>query len=156
MIKSFRRPNRLKNYDYSQNGAYFVTNHANLLSDILMVDNILQHTLTELGKYVDETIRTLNNVEINKYVIMPNHVHMIILLAGENNQRVFLQNVVKYIKYRVRRAIGASVWQKSFHDHIIRDEADYTRIWEYIENNPFRWTEDCYYKEIKLDAANIT
>ena len=53
------------------------------------------------------------------------------------------------MKEAVTKSVGFPIWQKSYHDHIIRDEADYRRIWEYIDNNPAKWREDCYYEEGK-------
>lgn len=53
-------------------------------------------------------------------------------------------------------ACGFSIWQKSFHDHIIRGEADYLRIWHYIDTNPAKWREDCYYKDGDLECPRTT
>ena len=58
-----------------------------------------------------------------------------------------IQTIVGHLKRFVSMQCGYSVWQKSFHDHIIRDEDDYRRIAEYIENNPQTWTEDCFYRD---------
>ena len=55
--------------------------------------------------------------------------------------------VVKHMKAYVTKMIGYSIWQKSYHDHIIRNEADYPRIWNYIDTNPEKWREDRYYTE---------
>jgi REP element-mobilizing transposase RayT len=94
---------------------------------------------------------------------MPNHVHMIICIQGDRRQDIVNNNggdgvnngrknaastvsrMIKQWKRAISIKIGYSVWQKSFHDHIIRDENDYCRIAEYIENNPQRWTTDCFY-----------
>ena len=56
-----------------------------------------------------------------------------------------MSTVVNQFKGAVSKAAGFSCWQKSFHDHIIRGEADYRRVWEYIDANPGKWEEDCYY-----------
>lgn len=53
----------------------------------------------------------------------------------------------KMLKEVVTKSIGYSIWQKGYHDHIIRGEADYLRIWNYIDTNPAKWREDCYYTE---------
>ena len=149
-----RKPNRLKNYDYSENGAYFITfcvhNHDNLLG---YIRNDTQATeggrpyikLTPLGKCVDETIKNANNdkITINKYVVMPNHVHLIVEINTQINTSV--QYIVRNIKSYVTKFAGFAVWQKSFHDHIIRNKNDYDRIIEYVENNPKTWIEDRYY-----------
>ena len=169
-----RKPNRLKNYDYSQNGAYFVTicakNRMEIFATIdvgaVALDRPLPPPvaptvhLTELGKCVEETINIANDndkngIKINNYVIMPNHIHLIIVICSEtggpevlrsNRGRSPLQFMVRNIKSYVSKWAGFGVWQKSFHDHIIRNEEEYYRIDEYIENNPAGWVDDCYYE----------
>ncbi|MBQ7895763.1 MAG: hypothetical protein IJ364_04290, partial [Oscillospiraceae bacterium] len=49
------------------------------------------------------------------------------------------------LKRFVNRDLGENIFQRSFHDHVVRGQADYLEIWEYIENNPLSWTEDCFY-----------
>ena len=46
----------------------------------------------------------------------------------------------------VSKQLSHSIWQKSFHDHVIRSEEDYRTIWEYIDTNPYRWQEDCFWQ----------
>lgn len=84
-----------------------------------------------------------NGVYLNHYVIMPNHIHMIIEL--DNGTTTSLSTIVGLLKSGISREIGFSVWQRSFHDHIIRNETDYKNIWNYIENNPAKWAMDKYY-----------
>ena len=55
--------------------------------------------------------------------------------------------VIQQMKGYVTKQIGFTVWQKLFYDHIIRNENDYREIWEYIENNPIKWTEDRFYNK---------
>ena len=88
-----------------------------------------------------------NDVKIAKYVIMPNHVHMIIVICSEagDRGRSPLQYVVRNIKSYVTKWAGFPVWQKSFYDHIIRNDDDYCQIAEYIENNPAKWVYDRFY-----------
>jgi len=106
--------------------------------------------LTELGKFVDDAItyyNANNDGEIfNRYVIMPNHIHAIIILSETGDRgRSPLQYIVRGLKSYISKRVGFSPWQKSFHDHIIRNEEDYIRIAEYIENNPVNWEEDCLF-----------
>ncbi len=56
-----------------------------------------------------------------------------------------MSTIVQQMKGVVTKRIGFSIWQKSYHDHIIRNEKEYLKIWEYIENNPLKWEEDCFY-----------
>ena len=150
-----RKNIRLKGYDYSRAGAYFVT--ICVQDGHEMLGNVVGATapgrpfvtLTPLGICVNETIQIANKngVKIDKYVIMPNHIHMIVCLHGSagDRGRSPLQHVVRNIKSYVTKWAGFSPWQKSFHDRMIRDEAEYQRISQYIDENPARWKEDCYY-----------
>ena len=58
-----------------------------------------------------------------------------------------INTVIGQMKRWASKQIGTSIWQKSFHEHIIRNEQDYREIWAYIENNPAKWAEDRYYSE---------
>ena len=53
--------------------------------------------------------------------------------------------IIKMMKEAVTKSVGRSIWQKGYHDHVIRNDADYLRIWHYIDTNPAKWREDCYY-----------
>ncbi|MDR1960815.1 MAG: hypothetical protein LBQ16_00865 [Gracilibacteraceae bacterium] len=107
--------------------------------------------LSEIGMIVCDEWNSMpfhyDCVEIDKYIIMPNHLHAIIVVSGtgEASLAPTLGTIVGGYKSGVSRVCGFSVWQRSYHDHIIRDENDYIRIAEYIENNPAQWEEDEYY-----------
>ena len=66
---------------------------------------------------------------------------------GAPTHRPAIPQIVHGMKEAITKTIGFSIWQKSYHDHIIRNDADYRRIWQYIDNNPAKWREDCYYKD---------
>ena len=110
---------------------------------------------TEIGKIVEECLLLLNNQEegivVDKYVIMPNHIHAVIMLEGGTGgqSRPPLQRVMQRFKSITTRRcwpLGlSSLWQRSFYDHVIRNEAEYLRVWEYIDENPAQWAEDEYY-----------
>ena len=107
-------------------------------------------TFSKIGKIVDENISILNNiyetVRVDKYVIMPNHIHLIVVIQNGRTQFApTVSRIIKQFKGKITKQVGFCIWQKSFYDHIIRDEKDYLRIWEYIENNPYKWTEDKYF-----------
>ena len=151
-----RKHNRLKEYDYSQNGYYFITicttERSKILCDISVGANCVRPKtiFSEIGKLVDENIRILNDtyetVRVDKYVIMPNHIHLIVVIQNGRTQFApTMSRIIKQFKGRITKQVGFCIWQKSFYDHIIRDENDYLRIWEYIENNPYKWTEDKYF-----------
>ena len=93
-----------------------------------------------------------DNIIIDKYVVMPNHIHAII--AIENSGKHSLNTVIGQYKSGVTRKIrefdqGRIVWQRSYHDHVIRTEKQYLKIWEYIDNNPIKWELDCYFVRIR-------
>jgi putative transposase len=150
-----RKPNRLKNYDYSRNGAYFVTvcvkDRHELLGKIVGCDaHIAPHIeLSEYGMVVEKYIHGITGMV--HYVIMPNHIHMIIEIHRENGSMwastptQSVSQLIKSFKILVTKQIGFSLWQRSFHDHIIRNEQEYEKIWEYIATNPLKWEEDCFY-----------
>ena len=82
---------------------------------------------------------------------MPNHIHAIIAV---NQAGTELPLVVGQYKAFVTKQIhlinpAIKVWQTSFHDHVIRNQADYLRIWQYIDTNPLKWEEDCFFCAIK-------
>ena len=90
------------------------------------------------------------NVRLEKYVIMPNHIHLLLMidtLHGRSMIAPTISTVVRHMKGFATRSIGHRVFQKSFHDRIIRDDAEYDMIWDYIDTNPLRWELDCFYTE---------
>jgi REP element-mobilizing transposase RayT len=151
-----RKKIRLNGYDYAGVGYYFVTicikDRHELLGHIVGA-TVLGRPYTELsepGGLVDSAISyySANNLAVfDKYLIMPNHIHMIIAIPKEmgDRGRSPLQQIVRNLKSYGTKIAGFSPWQKSFHDHIIRDKTEYHRIWKYIDDNPALWTEDSYY-----------
>ncbi len=159
-----RKRNRLQEYDYGTPAAYFVTicahNHKKLFGTIVGGDlfhaPIMQ--LSSIGAVVNHELQSIEtyypNIKIAKYVVMPNHVHMIIHIAARINpcptKADDISNVIGKFKAAVTRRVrkegyylrDAKIWQFSFHDHIIRNQKDYDEIWTYIDNNPAKWKED--------------
>lgn len=170
-----RKPNRLKEYDYSQPGAYFVTictrdrknifwrenvgadiirpqNHYHVGADIIRPETPVGDLLSESGKIAERAILAIpdhyKGVTVDQYVVMPNHVHILVRISETGGRLIAaptLSTVIGQLKRYVAKQIGQPIWQRSFHDHIIRNEDDYRTIWEYIENNPAKWTEDRFY-----------
>ena len=164
-----RKQNRLKDHDYAQNGVYFITictkDKQKILCDIVG-DGALdapQIKLSTIGKIVDKYIQSTNNIPeiaVHKYVIMPNHIHLLLSVCMENGtsrapsptttQRVSRANqlvphAISTLKRFVNRDVGYNVFQRSFHDHVVRGEQDYREIWQYIDENPQKWQEDCFF-----------
>jgi REP element-mobilizing transposase RayT len=166
-----RKHPRLKGYDYSQNGAYYITfcvkNRHEMLGQIVECNGNDAHILlSEYGKTVKKYIEQIephyNGVVVDKYVIMTNHVHMIIVINESDNDNkmrknngaswsprptnALIPNIMQAIKKLTNIEFGFNMWQTSYYDHIIRNEASYKRIWQYIDENPAKWAEDCFYQ----------
>jgi len=192
-----RRSIRLKGYDYTQAGGYFVTicthRHECVLGKV--VDGTMQ--LSPYGQiacdFWAEIPAHFPNVEAEPFVSMPNHVHVIIMIhesrrgavaaplggetppvqdmedgqamrgetlpardmgegrvkGGETPPRYGLGQIVAYYKYQTTKRInalrgspGVPFWQRNYYEHIIRNEAEWQNIWDYIQINPLRWEED--------------
>ncbi|MBP3337116.1 MAG: transposase [Clostridia bacterium] len=152
-----RKPTQLKGYDYSQNGAYFITicthNKEHILSKIVGegLCALPKNTLTPIGTETEKAILYINEnyigVKVDKYVIMPNHIHLIIIITNNSggHRGPPLQSIIGQLKSYSTNKYGNILWQRSFHDHIIRSENDYQKIWKYIDTNVIRWKNDCFY-----------
>lgn len=109
--------------------------------------------LSKTGEIVRRHIIAIHQhypaVLVDHYVIMPNHIHLLLVINADASGRSMIaptiSTVVKMLKDAVSKSVGHAIWQKSFFDHVIRNEKDYQRVWTYIENNPIKWTEDCFY-----------
>ena len=142
-----RKHPRLKEYDYSNDGGYFVTvcvkNKEKLLGEPVLVNGKIK--LTPIGETAEKHIKAINSaydgVRVDSYMIMPDHIHMHITISGGMRacRPTSLQTVVRTFKTMVTREIGFSVWQTSFYEHIVRDEKDYTDIDNYIKANPQKY-----------------
>jgi putative transposase len=154
--KPARKAIRLKAYDYAQNGAYFVTictqGRRNILWSVGASFGRPNETpLSSAGILVGNEIKQLSgiyeNVSVGHYVVMPNHIHMIVLIGndgGHPQDAPTLSRIVQQFKGAVSKKAGFPVWQKSFYDHIIRSEQEYAEVWQYIDTNPLKMQEDPY------------
>lgn len=158
---------RLKGYDYSQAGAYFITivtrDRACLFGEV--VDGEMR--LNDVGKLVrDEWLRTRNihpNVELDAFVVMPNHFHGISIINDSvgaihesplqmtmtQRRNMALPKLIGRFKMlsskrinEMRGTLGVPVWQRNYYEHIIRNLESLNRIREYIANNPLQWMLD--------------
>ena len=154
-----RKPNRLTEYDYSQPNAYFIT-ICTKNKEKLFWENVgasiarpEKPQLSFYGNVVQEAILNIPKIyptiSVDNYVVMPNHIHLLLQIHTDDSGRAMLaptiSKVVQQMKGYVTKQLGASIWQKLFHDHVIRGEMDYLEIWNYIEGNPSKWEEDCFY-----------
>ena len=148
-----RKEIRIKDYDYSSPGAYLITictaNREEIFwngvgADIIRPQNV---PLSTVGKIVEQGILQLaqhyENVAVDKYCVMPDHVHFILRIESDIGGLIIsaptVSTVVGSMKRWVSRQIGRPIWQKSFYDHGIRNQQDYDEIWQYIENNPLKY-----------------
>lgn len=174
-----RRSLRLKGYDYSQAGAYFVTVCAYDKECLFgEIENGVMR-LNEYGEIVaSEWMRSAEvrlEIECGEFVVMPNHFHGIVRIVGaygntplsrDDQQRAYChgraychtplrspsRNIGAMVRgfkgaasrriNQIRNTPGALVWQRNYYEHVIRDDADYNCIAEYVANNPQRWMED--------------
>ncbi len=176
-----RKNNRLSEFDYSQNGAYFVTictkDRESILSEIVGDGalDVPKIRLSSYGNIVNDEIIKSNEIydyiNIDKYVIMPNHIHMILnvlynpkgtsrapsLTNGINGEtsrepsrtNEMVPSFVSMLKRFTNKKCGINLWHRSYYDHIIRNQADYGRVWQYIDTNPIKWELDEYYVKEK-------
>jgi REP-associated tyrosine transposase len=169
--KHHRRSIRINGYDYTQPGGYFAT-IVTYQRDYLFGEIINEEMqLNALGTVVDEYWRAIpehfSNVELDAYVVMPNHVHGIIVI-NENgmatNSSPFVGArhasplprgvkphsvgaIVGSFKSVVTKRIGrelkaTGIWQRNYYEHVIRNHEDWDRIHRYIESNPSMWADD--------------
>ena len=162
-----RKRNRLEYYDYSQSGAYFITictkDKRCVLGKAVVGGGALdvpEMRLSALGIIVDDEIKKsagiYENIKVDKYIIMPNHIHMILIVENDNKKGTSgapsptnetVPSFVSMLKRFTNKKAGRSLWQRSYHDHVIRNEKDYERIWNYIDTNLFKWEQDCYFSK---------
>ena len=154
-----RKPNRLPDYNYSTPGAYFITictkDHKCLFWESVgaSIARPQKPQLTAWGKIADAAINNIPSlypaISVDHYVVMPNHIHLLLQINTDDDGRAMLaptiSTIVQQLKGIITKQIGFPIWQKLFHDHIVRGAQDYRKIWEYIENNPILWEEDCFY-----------
>ena len=148
-----RKTIRIPDYDYSTPGAYFITictfGREKLFwndvgADIIRPQNL---TLSATGKIAEQSILQIKdhypNVQVDKYCIMPDHIHLILRIRSNCNGRMIsaptVSTVVGSMKRWISRQTGKPIWQKGFYDHGIRNQQDYDEIWQYIENNPLKY-----------------
>lgn len=171
--KHHRRSIRLKGYDYSQAGLYFITicaqNRACLFGNIVVGAPLVgaqmgaQMVLNDGGKMVETEWLKLPerfpNIEFHEYVVMPNHFHGILQIVDLSSMGKTVGDMldafksittVEYIhgvKTLGWEPFNRKLWQRNYHEHIIRDEQSYQRISDYIINNPANWKDDKFYNQ---------
>jgi len=171
-----RQSSRLKTYDYGQAGLYFITcvtlerqcTFGDVQDDEMVHNAYGELVLEELTK----TPQLRPTLELDAYVVMPNHVHFLLSFPEESTASSFTDvprvgmphnaragtlgavvGAFKSVTTRRIRAAGLASfgWQRNYHEHIVRTEASLERIRRYIENNPKMWLEDAIHPDVKSD-----
>ncbi len=167
-----RKRLRLSGWNYSAPGLYFITvctqERRCFLSDIDVgaIHESPAVVLSSAGEIVRQIIESLPErfpeICVEKYVIMPNHIHLLLKITAaralreaplqEEGRRSLLSEAVGYLKMNSSKRIRMTqpklaVWQRSYHDHVVRGEADLREIWAYIDGNPAKWAENRFYPD---------
>jgi putative transposase len=172
--QSARRSLRLKAYAYSQTGAYFITvcvKHRKILFGDIVEDGIrLNPSGVIVKKCWEDLPRHYHFLELDAFIVMPNHIHGILMITGNSNVGAGLKpaptntchalpEIVRALKTfsarrinEIRSTPGTPVWQRNYYEHVIRNEIDLEEIREYIQNNPLKWPED-EYGPVKVEKA---
>jgi putative transposase len=152
-----RRSIRLKNYDYSQVGAYFITpcvEAGNHLFGEIEENEMICNAFGQIAYNTWDNITTnFENIELDAFVVMPNHTHHILIINSDDNiktlgeivgayKSLVVHNCLNYIKENDLDIQLGKVWQRNYWEHIIRDERSYDYISDYIVNNPMNWDKD--------------
>ena len=158
-----RKHPRLSYYDYATPGGYFVTicvkKRRPLFGDVPFrvgrgpcappnaARMIAEYWIARISeKYPSWTV--------DNWVVMPNHMHFIITVAAHGGSsrtptptNAKLPAFISTWKRFTNKRAGVSLWQRSYYDHVIRNDAEYLRAWQYIDDNPAHWAEDEYYSD---------
>lgn len=161
-----RRPARLAGYDYSRAGVYFLTictkGRICCLSEIRPVGGgaldaprvMLRPWGVIVEEWIEECRKAYSYMSVEKYVIMPNHIHILLSLRDgpsrapaptRRRANETIPQFVSALKRMTAKRCGQALWQEGYHDHIVRDDEDFLRIWQYIHTNPAKWAQDEYY-----------
>lgn len=151
----------MKSHDYASGGGYFITvctdeKRKLFWSADVGADRIRPQDAVSLSKYgwcvrtaIEAIPEHYPQYTLLKYCIMPNHVHLILLCEEETAGRIIsaptVLTVIGQMKRAASKSAGIPLWQKSFHDRVIRNEAEYLKIWNYVDTNPLKWELDCFY-----------
>lgn len=166
--KHNRRSIRLKEYDYSRKGLYFITlcsYHQQCVFGRVENDEMI---LNDFGTIINEFWKKQETtvVKSQEHVVMPNHFHGIVEIISDIEENRKINNDQKKLERRkmilpkfvgkfkmqtskainqIRNKTGTPLWQKNYHEHVIRDDNDYYNIINYIQTNPENWKKDKYY-----------
>ena len=150
---------RLPKFDYATHAYYFITicckDRKRLFGKIVGAAYMppVHVILSKTGEIAEKNLLAIEEhtpqVHIEKYVIMTNHLHMILSIGGSGEAAAggiyaapTVPRIMNSYKASVSRDAGFPIWQRSFYDHIIRNQPDFEETWKYIDNNPLQWVLD--------------
>ncbi len=151
-----RRSNRLGSFDYGEDGCYFVTLCTHCRQKLFQTENktvgngLCAVPNRILRRWIEETENKYENVRIDQYVIMPDHLHLLVTIKRQHPggslpdalrffKTMTTNEYIRSVKQGTLPPFEKKLWQKSYYDHVIRNQQDYNEVWEYIENNPLKW-----------------
>ena len=197
-----RRSIRLKGYDYSQAGLYFITiccqDRECLFGEIVNGEMVLNDAGKIADEYLEDLPEKYYQTQLHEFIVMPNHMHAIIEFVGaihespnngelpkncelpkmindtikraihesplplrDQRRQMLLPKIVGWYKMNTAKQInimrkmqGVPLWQRNYHEHIIRNEQSYQTISNYIINNPAKWSEDKFYSALNSPKKN--
>lgn len=155
---------RLQSWDYGANGIYFVTictnNREHFFGNIYGGKMVLNEIGMIANQYWLDIPKHFSNVILDVYVIMPNHVHGIVIIDNKGNNEntnalidkkwkpgtlgVIINQYKRAVTINARKMNAGFAWQSRFHDYIVRNDDSFQKIRNYIQENPFLWKDDRY------------
>jgi REP element-mobilizing transposase RayT len=165
-----RKSPRLKGYDYSLSGVYSLTicthHRQHLLGKVVFNHKGNSFEFSDVGLIIQKTLEELSNsfpeFETVKYSIMPNHLHLLVAkVDSDANQVRTVSDFVCALKSLATKEIhlthpGMKIWKESFHDHIIRNESDFSRHWDYIDQNVNNWQKDEFFQKKEESSPQLS
>ena len=150
-----RKSIRLKNYDYASDGAYFVTicaqNKEYMFGNVVDEKMILNPAEEMIKKWLFELKNKFKNIELDEYIIMPNHIHLIIFIMNSAHgvpqiiqwfKTMTTNEYIRNVKQSNWKPFDKKLWQRNYYDRIIRNEKELDKIRKYVFENPLKWKLD--------------
>ena len=156
-----RKTTRLEKFDYSHFGVYFVTIcTSKRICNLAKIDHTphgIQVVLLPIGEIAEKWLNRIpeyaQDYQLAQYTIMPNHIHLLLRIRyNEHASPKSLMSVIGWLKYQITKDVRENIFsvefplfQRSFYDHIVRNQDDYERIAKYMYENPVMWQEDRFF-----------
>lgn len=145
-----RKSLRIPQYDYSQANVYFLTACTKGRQPLFWQSKTMHRSgipLSDVGiilkARIEEISQRYEMVIVEKYCIMPDHIHLLLSIHNMPGGRPMvaptISQIMQQLKGAVSKQLGHSIWQKSFYDHVVRQETDFLSCWQYIENTPLKY-----------------